>query len=300
MRTKSRVVVVRSTKVWTPAGDPDPAVVTRMFDRGFALLGNGTDGRSTAASLFNPDDRVGIKINTIGGRAISTRPEVALSLAGWLAKSRLQEKNLFIWDRTTRELRGAGYAPAAGRSGVRVFGTDADGVGYGTDLVAHLGVGSLFSKIQTEFATASISLAILKDHGLAGVTAGMKNYFGAIHNPNKYHDTHCDPFVAEVFDTPPVKSRHRLTILDALVVQFHKGPSYHARWAGKFGGFVFSLDPVAADRVGWTIIERLRASAGLPALQDEGRAPGYLATAEKMGLGRADPASIETVEEAVA
>jgi uncharacterized protein (DUF362 family) len=300
MRVLSRVVVIKSAKAWTPGGDPDPAVVARMFDRGFALLGDGTDPRSTAASLFDTDDRVGIKVNTIGGRAISTRPEVAQSLAGWLAKNRLPEKNLFIWDRTTRELRDAGYAPAAGRSGVRVFGTDTDGVGYGTDLVAHLGVGSLFSKIQTEFATASISLAILKDHGLAGVTAGMKNYFGAIHNPNKYHDTHCDPFVAEVFDAPPVKSRHRLTIIDALVVQFHKGPSYHARWAGRFGGFVFSLDPVAADSVGWTIIERLRAEAGLPTLREEGRAPGYLATAEKMGLGRADPASIETVEEAVA
>ncbi len=31
--------------------------------RGFALLGNGTDGRSTAASLFNPDDRVGIVVS---------------------------------------------------------------------------------------------------------------------------------------------------------------------------------------------------------------------------------------------
>ena len=296
---RARVVVVRSPNAWTQAGDPDPAVVTRMFGRGFALLGDGADGRSAAASLFRPDDRVGIKINTIGGRAISTRPQVALSLAGWLTGNGLAAKNLFIWDRTTRELRGAGYAPAAGPDGVRIFGTDTEGVGYGTDLVSHLGVGSLFSKIQTEFATASISLAILKDHGLAGVTAGMKNYFGAIHNPNKYHDFHCNPFVAEVFDSPPVKSRHRLTILDALVVQFHKGPSYHARWANRFGGLVFSLDPVAADAVGWALIERLRAAAGLPTLRDEDRAPDYLLTAEKMGLGRADPASIDTVEETV-
>lgn len=296
---KARVIVVKSARAWTPAGDPDPAVVTRMFDRGFALLGGGGPGPEAASSLFRPGDRVGIKINTIGGRAISTRPEVALALAGRLAAAGLAEKDLFIWDRTTRELREAGYSPNAGRSGVRVFGTDTDGVGYGPDLVAHLGVGSLFSRILTEFATASISLAILKDHGLAGVTAGMKNYFGAIHNPNKYHDSHCDPHVAEVFDAPPVRARHRLTILDALVVQFHKGPSYHARWAGKYGGFVLSLDPVAADRVGWTIIERLRAGAGLPTLEDEGRAPGYLRTAERMGLGVADPAAIETVEEDV-
>ncbi|MEN6560417.1 MAG: DUF362 domain-containing protein [Acidobacteriota bacterium] len=297
---KARVVIVRSARAWTAAGDPDPAVVAAMFDRGFARLGKGGTGTETAGFLFRPGDRVGIKVNTIGGRAISTRPEVALGLARRLAAAGLAEKDLFIWDRTTRELRDAGYAPNAGRGGVRVFGTDTDGVGYGPDLVDHLGVGSLFSRILTEFVTASISLAILKDHGMAGVTAGMKNYFGAIHNPNKYHDHRCDPAVAEVFDAPPVKSRHRLTIIDALLVQFHKGPSYHARWAARYAGLVFSLDPVAADRAGWTIIERLRAGAGLPTLEEEGRAPGYLRTAERMGLGTADPAAIETVEEEVA
>lgn len=296
---RARVVIVRSEKVWTASGELDPAVVARMFARGFDRLDAGKDGRAAAASLFRPDDRIGIKINTIGGRALSTRPETALALARWLAAAGFPEKNLFIWDRTTRELRGAGFTPAAGPTAVRVFGTDTDGVGYGPDLVSHRGVGSLFSKIQTELVTASISLAILKDHGMAGVTAGMKNYFGAVHNPNKYHDSHCDPAVAEVFDSPPVKSRHRLTILDALLVQYHKGPSYHARWAAKHGGLVFSLDPVAADVAGWTLIETLRASAGLPTLEAEGRAPGYLRSAASMGLGQADPASIDTVEEMV-
>lgn len=295
----SRVVVIKASRPWTAGGAADRAVMARIYARGLALVTGETDDARAVSSLFGSGDRVGIKVNTIGGRALSTGPDVALPLADHLSRNGLQEKNVFVWDRTTRELRDAGYAVNAGRSGVRVFGTDAAGVGYGSDLVSHLDVGSLFSNIQSEFATASISLAILKDHGLAGVTAGLKNYFGAIHNPNKYHDSRCDPYVAEVFDSPPVKSKHRLTVLDALVVQFHKGPSYHARWAAKFGGLVFSLDPVAADTVGWTIIERLRAEAGLLPLADEGRAPAYLATAAKMGLGRADPAAIETVEETV-
>jgi uncharacterized protein (DUF362 family) len=289
---KARVVVVRSSRAWAGSGALDAAVIGRMIERGLALLG-------AAPSLFRPDDRVGIKINTIGGRALSTRPEVALALADRLVQAGISEKNIIVWDRTTRELKEAGYSPTTGRAGVRVFGTDADGVGYGADLVAHRGIGSLFSRILTDLTTASVSLAILKDHGMAGVTAGMKNYFGAIHNPNKYHDGHCDPHVAEVFDAPPVRSRHRLTVLDALVVQYHKGPAYHPRWSAKHGAFVLSVDPVAADAVGWTIIERLRAEAGLPALRDEGRAPGYLAAAEKLGLGRADPASIDVIEEAV-
>ena len=295
----SRVVIVKAANLGAANGAADPAVMDKMYARGFALLTGERDDAGAVSSLFRPGDRVGIKVNTIGGKAISTGPDVALPLAEWLSRNGLQEKNLFVWDRTTRELRDAGYGTSAARGGVKVFGTDAAGVGYETDLVSHLGVGSLFSKIQTEFATASISLAILKDHGLAGVTAGMKNYFGAIHNPNKYHDFHCDPFVAEVFDSPPVKAKHRVSILDALVVQYHKGPSYHSRWAAKFGGLVFSLDPVAADSVGWSIIERLRAAAGLPTLAAEGRAPAYLATAAKMGLGRADPEAIETVEEMI-
>lgn len=296
----SRVVIVKAPSVWPEKGPPDPDVLAKMYARGFSLLTGERDDAGAVSSLFRPADRVGIKVNTIGGKALSTGPDVSLPLAGWLARNGLQERNLFVWDRTTRELQDAGYATNAGREGIKIFGTDAAGVGYEAGLVSHLGVGSLFSKILTEFATASISLAILKDHGLAGVTAGMKNYFGAIHNPNKYHDTHCDPFVAEVFDSPPVKAKHRLSIIDALVVQYHKGPAYHARWAAKFGALIFSLDPVAADSVGWTVIERLRAAAGLPALAGEGRAPGYLATAAKMGLGRTDPGAIETVEETIA
>ncbi len=209
-----------------------------MFSRGFGLLTGEREEKSAVLSVFRPEDRVGIKINTIGGRAISTRPEVSLALAGWISRNGPQEKNIIVWDRTNRELRDAGYKLAAGADGFQVFGTDADGAGYGGELVSHLNIGSLFSRIQTDLVTASVSLAILKDHGLAGITAGMKNYFGAIHNPNKYHDFHCDPFVAEVFDSPPVKGKHRVSVLDGLVVQYHRGPSFHPQWAERYGGFV--------------------------------------------------------------
>jgi uncharacterized protein (DUF362 family) len=293
----SRVVVVRSPAVWTAAGALDAAVLGRMFCRGFAALTGERENARAAAALFRPGERVGIKVNTIGGKAISTRPEVARALAARIAGGGTAARNIVIWDRTTRELRDAGYVINTGPADVRVFGTDAEGAGYESALTDHLDVGSLFSRILTEFVDASVSLAILKDHGLAGVTAGMKNYFGAIHNPNKYHDDRCDPFVAQVFDAPPVKARHRLTVIDALTVQFHRGPSYHARWAARFGGLIFSRDPVAADHAAWRILERLRREAGLPTLEAEGRRPTYLETAERMGLGRSAAEVIETVEE---
>ncbi len=294
---KSRVIIIRDPRVWAADGGIDEKLLARMFIRGLGLLTGRPDRREACRTLFRPGDRIGIKVNTIGGAALSTRPETSLNLASWLTGGGIEERNIIIWDRTNRELRDAGYRISTSRSGFRIFGTDGEGPGYGRNLVSHREVGSLFSAIQTDLVTASVSLPVLKDHGLAGITAGMKNYFGAIHNPNKYHDSHCDPFVADLFDAPPVKSKHRLTVIDALLVQFHRGPSYHPRWAEKHGTLIFSTDPVAADRVGWDLIERLRAEEGLPSLAEEGREPRYLASAERMGLGRMASEWIETVIE---
>jgi uncharacterized protein (DUF362 family) len=265
-----------------------------MFSRGFSLL---WDGDKNLTPLIKGARKVGIKINTLGGRSLSTRPEVALSLAKRIRDSGIPESDLLIWDRTCRELKDAGYRLSRNSGDIRIFGTDTPGVGYESDLVAHLSIGSRFSRIITSLTDVSVSLALLKDHGLAGITAGMKNYFGAIHNPNKYHDDGCCPFVAEVFDAPPVRRRHRLTVLDALTVQFHRGPSFHRRWAAPYGALIFSTDAVAADTVGQTIIERLRAETGLPSLKEEGREPRYLVEAARMGLGRAALQEIQVIEE---
>lgn len=290
----SKVVVIRAKGL--PSGDISPVIVRRMYEAGIRALTGESDPDDGLRRLFSPDDRVGIKINAIGGKLLSTRPDVSLPLAAWLAEKTVKPGSLVIWDRTNRELKGAGYRLSSTGNGPRVFGTDTEGAGYGRELVIHRDIGSLFSSIQEDYVTASISLAVLKDHGMAGVTAGMKNYFGAIHNPNKYHDGRCDPYVAHVFDAPPVKSKHRLTILDALTVQYHRGPSFHPQWAERAGALVFGTDPVATDAVGWRLIESLRAKKGLPSLAEERREPSYLDTAEKLGLGTGDPSRIALVE----
>ena len=296
---ESKVVIVRGRGIFSGSGDLNPAKLPAMIQRGFTLLTGESNPRGGIGRVFSREERVGIKINTIGGKKLSTRPEVAQALTDTLAGSGILPKNMIIWDRTNRELKEAGYSLNINRDNLKIFATDTEGAGYGTELISHRNIGSLLSSIQTDLVTASISLAMLKDHGLAGVTAGMKNYFGAIHNPNKYHDSNCDPFVAEVFDLGPIKQKHRLTILDCLVVQFHRGPSFHSQWTEKTGAFIFSLDPVAADIIGWQLIESLRSRKGLPSLKEEKREPLYLVTAEKMGLGRANKSDIKIIEEEV-
>jgi len=185
------------------------------------------------------------------------------------------------------------------QGGIKIFGTDSNPIGYDKDLTVHRSIGSRFSSIQSDIISQSISLAILKDHGLAGITAGMKNYFGSIHNPNKYHDYNCNPFVADLFDTAAIREKHKLTVIDALTVQFHKGPAYHSLWAENYGGLIMSTDPVAADYIGWQVIEELRKKHGLPSLKEENREPLYIKTAEELGLGSADPANISIIKEEI-
>ncbi len=295
----TRVAVIRSPGVLSAAGELNPSQVALMVERGLSRLFGSHEAKEALRLVFKPSDRVGIKINTIAGRLLSTRPEVCLALVTLLTRSGLQEKNIIIWDRSNRELREAGFRLSLDSQRLKVFATDTEGAGYETELISHANIGSLFSTIQTNFVTASISLAILKDHGLAGITASLKNYFGAIHNPNKYHDAHCNPYVAELFDTPPIKNKHRLSILDALRVQYHRGPSFHAQWAEPCGMLIFAVDPVAADSVGWRVIEDLRARKGLPSLEEERRKPEYLSTAEKMGLGVASLKEIQILEDEV-
>ena len=296
---KSRVAIVSSKNAFTADNLPDPQVVLRLIRKGLELLAGQAAAEEYILSLIPPGSNLGLKINTIGRRALSTLPETAVAIGLWLGKTLGQEGRVIIWDRTNEELKDTGYKLSTSPETLRIFGTDNRGVGYQTDPVIHRNIGSLFSRIQAEMVNYSISLAILKDHGLAGVTAGLKNYFGAIHNPNKYHDTHCDPYVAELFDCPLVKNKHRLTIIDALKVQYHRGPSYHPQWAEKVQKFILSADPVAADVVGWKLIEELRARKGLPSLKEEGREPAYLFTAERLGLGQAQLENIEVLEEEV-
>jgi uncharacterized protein (DUF362 family) len=292
----SRVVVVKGTNSLSQGKELNTKTLTRMYEQGFSILTEQKRNRDSLSYIFSAKSKIGIKINTIGGKNISTRPEAALCLANLLTQNHIREENIIIWDRTNRELKDAGYLLNLNRGGIRIFGTDTQSVGYNHTLISHLNVGSLFSSIQSDHISASISLAILKDHGLAGVTGGMKNYFGAIHNPNKYHDTNCNPYVAEVFDTDFIKKKHKLTILDCLFVQFNRGPSYHAKWSEVLGTLIFSFDPVAADYVGWKTIEKLREKKGLPSLKEEDREPQYLKTAEDMGLGNANQSKIDVIE----
>jgi uncharacterized protein (DUF362 family) len=194
-----------------------------------------------------------------------------------------------IWERTDRELIKAGYAVQREGSAVRCFGTNEDYEKAPREWGAG---GSCFARVLAEELTALINVGVVKDHDLAGVSVGLKNWYGTIHNPNKHHDDGCNPYIAHLAAFPLIRDKLRLTVIDAMAPQCHGGPARQPRWSWPYHAVLASTDPVAIDAVGWSVIEARRKEVGLDSLAKEKREPRYIAEAARLGLGEADLAKI--------
>lgn len=241
-----------------------------------------------------PNGIIGMKTNCLTGRFFSTPPELIDALTDLLTtNNHIKENQLVVWERTNRELKEAGYELNASSFGRRCLGTDTYGVGYSSNFETYGEVSTRLSRIMSETVDININIPVLKDHSLAGLSAGLKNMYGAICNPNKFHDNHCTPYAAHVSALETIKRKNRLTLIDAARVQYNGGPGYLSEYLTDFGGIILSVDPISADRIGLEIIERLRSKNNLPSLEQAGRPVGYLQIGEDIGLGTADMSKID-------
>lgn len=288
------VVKVTHPDVLDASMRADAGVALDMVDAAMARLTGQAERAAAWGSLFSPQDVVAIKVNCLAPR-LSSHPEIADAIVAGLRAAGLPPENIIIYDRLTRELERAGFKPNTGR-GVRCFGSDA--AGYDAEPTEAGSVGSCLSRIVSEMATAIINLPVVKDHDVAGVSIALKNHFGSINNPNKQHENHCTPQVADLNLFPPLRATQRLIIADALTVTYDGGPAYKPNTSANCRSILAAADPVALDAVGLDLIEALRREAGLPPLSEEDREPKYIAVAadEQHGLGIADPSRIRRVE----
>jgi uncharacterized protein (DUF362 family) len=293
--SKSKVVLVRS-KSLSSGAKLDTGSARSLLSAGIAEVLGCDDPREALADIARNTGRLGLKPNCVAGPMISTSASLVYALAGLLQSSGKRDSDIVIWDRSCRELQSAGFELNAGRSGVKCFGTDARDVGYGNSFHVNGKVGSLVTRIIEDECDHLINIPILKDHSVAGVSGGMKNYYGAVHNPNKYHGNNCDPYVAEVNALPVIKSKNVLTVMDVTRMQYHGGPGFQPQYVVNPGAVLLSTDPVAIDAHGERIINEYRAANGMKSLAESGRAPLWLKSAEKLGLGNAELSNIDLME----
>ena len=302
--TKSTVVVARDPMLRGTGTVVDPRRMGALLDRAMQALFGG--GHPAAASPENaiaawrriagPSDTISLKVNTLGGRGVATNVDLVAAICVRLQQAGAKAANIVVWDRDSEEMERAGFRIAIGGDRVQCYGTDR--VGYEDELSAWGSVGSRFSKILTRSSSVLINLPVLKDHDGAGVTIALKNMYGAIHNPNKYHPNGCDPYVADLNMLPEIRSRLKLVICDATTAMYEGGPGFKPEHTWTPNSLIVSQDPVALDATGWRMIEHKRAEMGLKTLEGEQRAPHYIATAAdgEHLLGHSDPSRIAVAE----
>lgn len=288
----SRIVISKDSLLQSSSLDGNR--LQKILEAGMQVFFNTDRTEQAWKKIVKPGENVGLKVNCLSGKG-STHRELVDLVCDQLQNSGVRAENIIIWDRFNSDLEDGGFRINQEGKGIRCFGNEY--LGFGSDFESHGSAASLVCNTLIRACDVVINLPVLKDHGIAGMTMSMKNMFGAIHNPNKYHLATGNPYIADVFMLPSIRTRVRLTIADAISAQYEGGPSFMPHWRWAFNGLIIGTDPVALDYCGWQILDAERKKRGIKSLKEAGREPKYIITAADADhrLGTCDPNKIEQV-----
>ena len=286
---ESPVVVVKDPTATDYPTINEP-VVQAMMDAGIRALGRNEDLGEAWRSFFPGIDEtknISIKVNCINSN-LSSHPEVANSIVNGLTQmdfggTSFPDNNIIVWDRTDWELTNCGYTLNDGPTGVRYFGTNHSGVGYDFTSPMNIGGGTSYpSSIITNMCDYMINLAVMKDHGTAGITLCMKNHYGSV-SPVPNHSGRCNPYIPILNERirDQLNKREGVFIIDGLFGIYTGGPGGAPQFI--WDGLVMSNDPVACDFEGKFAIDFERHKRGM----NPTNAP-HIETAKEMGVGTYD------------
>ncbi|MEO8351065.1 MAG: hypothetical protein ABI680_05000, partial [Chthoniobacteraceae bacterium] len=96
-----------------------PSVSGRMVDA-VVMAATGTkDPGSAWRTLVKPGDRVGIKVSAVGGTQFSTHVGVVEAVLDGLERAGVERGKIIVWDRSSADLKAAGFDPRKLRCQVR-------------------------------------------------------------------------------------------------------------------------------------------------------------------------------------
>lgn len=297
---RSRIVLVTDPRLRVPGPGPNEQRVQAMLDHAMQTWYHTNDSVEPWKRLVHPGQVVGLKVNTIAGKGLSTHVSLATAIARRLQQAGIRAGDIIVWDRTNRELQAAGYTLSIDPNRVRCFGSDS--IGYESTPVSHGSSRTRLSKILAQ-CDVVINVPILKNHRMSGVTLAMKNMYGVIDNPDDHHgDGSCNPYIADLNMIPAIREKVRFVVADLMTSIYHGGPGFHPEYTWNYDGLMVGDDRVALDYTGWQIIERKRAEMKMNTLEQAGIAPRYIATAAdgEHRLGTNDPARIAVLRTTVA
>ena len=287
-----KVAIVRAPGLLKKNKKEQKAEFARMLDAGIKKI-TGKSADAGLKSIVPATDKVSMKVNSVGARQFATNAQLTYALADRLQDIGVKGGDIIIWDRTSNELRLAGYKVRKGKKSVRCFGTD--DAGYTSKLLKLGEVKAKYSRILTDRTDSLINLPVLKTHASSGVSMALKNHYGSFDRPSDYHANDCDPFIADVNRISHIRDKTKLIVVDASRPQYDLGPMPVEEYRWDFEGIIVGADPVAVDAVGTDVINKKRRKS------HDSRAeikpyPRHIKTAHEKGLGEYRISKIKVYE----
>ncbi len=297
-----------------------------VYEAAYDMVAKGMLSLTGAATLkdawkmfVNENDRVGLKLNPIGGPTLSTSIELTQAVIKQLEESGIPRSNILIWDRRGKDLIEVGFTKE-NFPGIKIVGTespdengsyyDSDGKLYSEQMIdkdwyfwadvegnydaetmpymVNDGKYSYFSKISTQMVDKIINMPILKWGGTSFITFCMKNLsYGAITNTGRLHKSVHFETIAGVCSFPPLRDKVVLNIGDAIKGSFSYGPGSNEQFYFNFHTILIGTDPVAIDRIAYDIILKKRIEEKIER-EDIPNRRNFLNLAQEFKLGVAD------------
>lgn len=300
--------------------------VNECLKKGMMALTGKSELKKAWSEFVKPDDVVGVKVNPIGGKLLSTKPEVVETIIQGIMSVGIPKERIIIWDRRLFQLSEAGFT-AERFPGIAILGTEMHGPNkkfyneeeelwskdnldreyapyyadiegkYDKDTLPYMineGKYSYFTKILTQKCTRIINVPILKNAG-AAVTLCLKNLsYGSLSNTSRLHRL-WNESVAEPCAFPCLRDKVSLNIVDGLQACYDGGPGANPKFIWDANIMMFGTDPVAVDTIGYKFILKERMQRGVQQLEDK-RRRAFLENAENLGLGTCQEDKIDLHE----
>jgi hypothetical protein len=280
----NKVVRARHSGVWD--GDTlVPEATRQMLDGSIRALTGLGDANAAWAALFDPSERIAIKVNTIRTSDFYTHVPLVMAVTECLQDAGIPAEQIVIFDRFTWELEMAGYPVNEDGPGVRCHGTDDNYTAGWSIMDTDVRLSDILLSCD-----ALINMPILKRHSTSGLTFAMKNHYGTFDRPGRFH-AGIEHAMPELNALPPIKDRTRLIIGDALTVCTRSW-----NWAVTGDSTLMSFAPVTHDTVGLVVFAEALASEGYSPGGETALASRWLENGAQLGLGTNEPGGIQMVE----
>lgn len=286
IQRRGTVIEVQHQSVYPPgAAGPNQRAIKQMVGGLMMKLTGETNPHKAWTRMVGPGDRVGILVDPEGSAVTRSRKELIDTVVWFLRGAGVQPNDIMIWSATGRQLTTLGYNLNWNRPGIKILGADQMKFDGRFKYKVAGGSPTYLSRIVSQTCTHLINIATLEDHPILGCRLCLAQQAAASMYNGRIFERYWGgrQGIPHIASWPIMRQRFMLHLIDGITGSFN---GHLNLWRPQvlLGG----TDPVAVDRMGFSLIETARRQKGIPVITGTRRTPAHINQAALLGVGVAN------------